>query len=197
MYKRQDEKAVCGRHYFAKLMQVQLHDFFKESVLHDCCLQRRTTPANAISCPRARRTLGGGRVQVESDIKPFKGLLMGLFFMSVGMDMQFKVFLQSWTTVLGSLAALIVGKLGIMMLVGKAFGLSNIAAIRSGLYVAPGGEFAFVVFAEAVEKGLLSATEVAPIVFMVVLSMAITPYLGVRAPFPSFCLLYTSPSPRD
>ena len=38
-------------------------------------------------------------VQVESDIKPFKGLLMGLFFMSVGMDMQFRVFFQNWATI--------------------------------------------------------------------------------------------------
>lgn len=122
-----------------------------------------------------------GRVQVESDIKPFKGLLMGLFFMSVGMDMQFGVFFRNWASVLGSLAALIFGKLGIMMLLGKPSGLTPLSAARSGLYVAPGGEFAFVVFNEAVEKGLLSAGECAPIVFMVVLSMAITPYLGVRS----------------
>jgi Kef-type K+ transport system membrane component KefB len=124
-------------------------------------------------------------MQVESDIKPFKGLLMGLFFMSVGMDMQFAVFISSWATVLGSLVALVLGKLAVMMLIGKYSGLTLLSAIRSGLYIGPGGEFAFVVFAEAVEKGLLSATEIAPIVFMVVLSMAITPYLGVRlAPHP-------------
>jgi Kef-type K+ transport system membrane component KefB len=119
--------------------------------------------------------------QVESDIKPFKGLLMGLFFMSVGMDMQFAVFFRNWATVLASLVALVVGKLAIMMAIGKPAGLSTLSALRSGLYLAPGGEFAFVVFSEAVEKGLLTANEVAPIVFMVVLSMAITPYLGVRA----------------
>lgn len=122
-------------------------------------------------------------MQVESDIKPFKGLLMGLFFMSVGMDMQFAVFFANWPTVLGSLLALVFGKLGIMMLIGKPSGLTPLAAARSGLYIAPGGEFAFVVFAEAVEKGLLTASQVAPIVFMVVLSMAITPYLGVRSPY--------------
>lgn len=119
-------------------------------------------------------------MQVESDIKPFKGLLMGLFFMSVGMDMQFGVFARSWAPILASLCALVLGKLGIMMLLGKPSGVSNLSAIRAGLYVAPGGEFAFVVFSEAVEKGLLTAGQTAPIVFMVVLSMAITPYLAVR-----------------
>jgi Kef-type K+ transport system membrane component KefB len=127
---------------------------------------------------------------VESDIKPFKGLLMGLFFMSVGMDMQFSVFFRNWTTVLGSLAMLIFGKLGIMMLLGKPSSLSIIASARSGLYIAPGGEFAFVVFNEAVAAGLLSAAQVAPIVFMVVLSMAITPYLGVRNVFELFSSLF-------
>jgi Kef-type K+ transport system membrane component KefB len=119
-------------------------------------------------------------VQVESDIKPFKGLLMGLFFMSVGMDMQFSVFFANWISVMASLAALIVGKLAVMMAISRPVGVSTLSAIRSGLYLAPGGEFAFVVFGEAVQKGLLTSTEVAPIVFMVVLSMAITPYLGVR-----------------
>lgn len=120
-------------------------------------------------------------LQVESDIAPYKGLLMGLFFISVGMEISFGVFLQNWPRVLGSLFALLVGKVAIMALVGRPFGLSKLSAARSGLYLAPGGEFAFVVLNEAVSGGLLPAADIPVIFFVVVVSMAVTPYLAVRA----------------
>jgi Kef-type K+ transport system membrane component KefB len=105
---------------------------------------------------------------------------MGLFFISVGMEISFGVFFRNWPLVLGSLLALLVGKVAIMALAGRPFGLSKLSAIRSGLYLAPGGEFAFVVLNEAVSAGLLPAADIPVIFFMVVVSMAMTPYLAVR-----------------
>lgn len=118
---------------------------------------------------------------MESDIAPFKGLLLGLFFISAGMEVSFATFFSNVPLIVGSLVALIAGKTALMFVAGLPFGLSKVSAGRSGLYIAPGGEFAFVVLAEAVQAGLLPAGDMRAIFFMVVLSMAITPYLAVRA----------------
>lgn len=118
--------------------------------------------------------------QVESDIKPFKGLLLGLFFISAGMEISFSSFYHNAPMIIGSLFALIAGKTAMMFAAGIPFGLSKLSAARSGMYIAPGGEFAFVVLGEAARLGLLESTEMRAIFFMVVLSMALTPYLAVR-----------------
>ncbi|KAJ0807240.1 putative regulator of K+ conductance, cation/H+ exchanger, NAD(P)-binding domain superfamily [Helianthus annuus] len=89
-------------------------------------------------------------LQVESDIAPYRGLLLGLFFM---------------TTIL-------------VALVGRLFGVSLISAIRVGLLLAPGGEFAFVAFGEAVNQGIMTS-QMSSLLFLVVgISMAITPWLA-------------------
>ena len=94
-------------------------------------------------------------LQVESDIAPYKGLLLGLFFMTVGMQISVGLFLQQWRTIVAAIVILIGGKLGVMCLAGQMFGLSRMAALRAGLLLASGGEFAFVAFGEAVSKGVL------------------------------------------
>ncbi len=109
-------------------------------------LLSRAPPLLASCCP-----------QVESDIAPYKGLLMGLFFMSVGMEISVQLFIQKWKEVLAAITVLIVGKVAVMGAVGPLFGLSRLAAVRSGLLLAPGGEFAFVAFGEAVSRGVLPA----------------------------------------
>ena len=83
-------------------------------------------------------------MQVESDIAPYKDLLMGLFFMTVGMEISIGLFINSFRTVMGSLLLLITGKVALMTAVGSAFGLSLLQAARAGLLLAAGGEFAFV-----------------------------------------------------
>lgn len=116
---------------------------------------------------------------MESDIKPFKGLLLGLFFISAGMEISFSAFYQNMPMIIGSLFALLAGKTALMFVAGTPFGLSKLSAVRSGMYIAPGGEFAFVVLGEAAQHGLLASNEMRAIFFMVVLSMAVTPYLAV------------------
>lgn len=83
-------------------------------------------------------------MQVESDIAPFKDLLMGLFFMTVGMEISFGLFISKFRLVMGALVLLIVGKVALMVAVGQAFGLSRVQSARAGLLLAAGGEFAFV-----------------------------------------------------
>ncbi|XP_073393167.1 K(+) efflux antiporter 2, chloroplastic isoform X2 [Physcomitrium patens] len=117
-------------------------------------------------------------LQVESDIAPYRGLLLGLFFMTVGMSIDSQLFINRFPTILGSLMLLIGGKTLLVTGVGRFFGLSTVAAARAGLLLAPGGEFAFVAFGEAVNQGIMS-NQLSSLLFLVVgLSMAITPWLA-------------------
>jgi monovalent cation:proton antiporter-2 (CPA2) family protein len=117
-------------------------------------------------------------IQVESDIAPYKGLLMGLFFMTVGMEISMGLLLAKFKVVLAAMVMLICGKVAIMAAVGQAFGLSLVQSLRAGLLLSPGGEFAFVLFGEAVGKGLLGAALVKELYLVVALSMALTPFLA-------------------
>ena len=117
-------------------------------------------------------------IQVESDIAPFKGILMGLFFMTVGMEISMGLFAAKFKSVLAALALLITGKVAIMTAVGQAFGLSMVQAFRAGLLLSPGGEFAFVLYGEAVAKGLFGAALAQEMFLVVALSMALTPFLA-------------------
>ncbi|XP_050385168.1 K(+) efflux antiporter 2, chloroplastic-like [Argentina anserina] len=117
-------------------------------------------------------------LQVESDIAPYRGLLLGLFFMTVGMSIDPKLLVSNFPVVVGSLGLLLVGKTLLLALIGKLSGISIISAIRVGLLLAPGGEFAFVAFGEAVNQGIMSP-QLSSLLFLVVgISMALTPWLG-------------------
>ncbi|KAG5251545.1 K(+) efflux antiporter [Salix suchowensis] len=117
-------------------------------------------------------------LQVESDIAPYRGLLLGLFFMTVGMSIDPKLLVSNFPAIVGSLGLLIGGKIGLVALVGRFFGISIISAIRIGLLLAPGGEFAFVAFGEAVTQGIMSP-QLSSLLFLVVgISMALTPWLA-------------------
>ncbi|XP_073311385.1 K(+) efflux antiporter 2, chloroplastic [Primulina huaijiensis] len=117
-------------------------------------------------------------LQVESDIAPYRGLLLGLFFMTVGMSIDPKLLVSNFPVVIGALGLLIVGKTILVALVGRFFGISVVSAIRVGLLLAPGGEFAFVAFGEAVNQGIMS-TQMSSLLFLVVgISMALTPWLA-------------------
>ncbi|KAK4742006.1 hypothetical protein SAY87_000007 [Trapa incisa] len=117
-------------------------------------------------------------LQVESDIAPYRGLLLGLFFMTVGMSIDPKLLLSNFPAITGTLALLIGGKTILVALVGKLFGISIISAIRTGLLLAPGGEFAFVAFGEAVNQAIMSP-QLSSLLFLVVgISMALTPWLA-------------------
>ncbi|KAI3444579.1 hypothetical protein Pfo_001244 [Paulownia fortunei] len=117
-------------------------------------------------------------LQVESDIAPYRGLLLGLFFMTVGMSIDPKLLVSNFPVITGSLGLLIAGKTILVALVGRLFGISMVSAIRVGLLLAPGGEFAFVAFGEAVNQGIMSS-QLSSLLFLVVgISMALTPWLA-------------------
>ncbi|RKQ69846.1 monovalent cation:proton antiporter-2 (CPA2) family protein [Oceanibaculum indicum] len=121
------------------------------------------------------------RHQIESDIEPFRGLLMGLFFLAVGMSLDLSVVAVEWQLLLAMLAAFTVAK-GIMVYgVARLFGSSNHQALRRTSMFLQGGEFAFVLYAAATSGGVIDARENALFVTVVILSMAMTPLFMLMA----------------
>lgn len=118
------------------------------------------------------------RHELEAQIEPFKGLLLGLFFMSVGMGANLDLLFSAPLTVLGMTLLLIAVKLPLLYLVGSlAGGLNRLSAVRLGVVLAAGGEFAFVVFKMGRDHNLFDARLYDMQVLTITLSMAITPLL--------------------
>lgn len=117
------------------------------------------------------------RHELESQIEPFKGLLLGLFFISVGMGANLGMLLQSPGLLLGLTLLLVAVKLPLLMLVGRIGGLNKGNALRLGVVLAAGGEFAFVVFKLGKDQGLFDTYTYDLLLMTITLSMAVTPLL--------------------
>ncbi|MCQ4269673.1 monovalent cation:proton antiporter-2 (CPA2) family protein [Pseudomonas kuykendallii] len=118
------------------------------------------------------------RHELEAQIEPFKGLLLGLFFISVGMGTNIGLLFSAPVRVLELTLLLIVLKLPLLYFVGRmAGGLGRESALRLGVVLAAGGEFAFVVFKIGRDRGLFEAGLYDLLVLTITLSMALTPLL--------------------
>ncbi|MDP1698715.1 MAG: monovalent cation:proton antiporter-2 (CPA2) family protein [Xanthomonadaceae bacterium] len=117
------------------------------------------------------------RHELESHIEPFKGLLLGLFFIAVGMSIDLDVVTARPVTIAVGVLALLSGKGLIMFALGRASGLDNRAALLLAAMLGMGGEFAFVVFGEAMKAQLIDAPLRDLLVVIVGSSMALTPLL--------------------
>lgn len=119
------------------------------------------------------------RHALETDLEPFKGLLLGLFFIAVGMSVDFGIFLAQPFLVVGLVLAFLAIKIGILYLLSKHF---NIAAGQRTLFaflLSQGGEFAFVVFGAAATAKIFTPHIASLLVVVVALSMVVTPLLLV------------------
>lgn len=121
------------------------------------------------------------RHQIASDVEPFRGLLMGLFFLAVGMSLDLSVVATEWRLLLSMLIAFTVVKGAVVYAVARLFGGSNHQALRRTSMFLQGGEFAFVLYAAAMSGGVIDARENALFVTVVILSMAMTPLLMIAA----------------
>lgn len=119
------------------------------------------------------------RHELEIDIEPFKGLLLGLFFISVGMSVDFGVFGARFIAVMGTVLALLAVKFAVGYGVGFFFGLGRQDRGIFALTLAQGGEFAFVLFGVAGTLGIFTAETTAFLTLVVALSMLATPLLVV------------------
>ena len=120
------------------------------------------------------------RHDLESHIEPFKGLLLGLFFISVGMSMQVHLLLQAPLLVLGLTVAIMLMKGVLLWPLGLTVGgLQRGDALRMTVLLASGSEFAFVVLRTATDGGLIAQDQGSVLVLAITLSMALTPLLVV------------------
>ncbi len=117
------------------------------------------------------------RYQVEDDIKPFRDVLLGLFFVTIGMRLDLGVVLGQWPQVLLVVLALSLGKGAAVWVLSRAFGQTASTALRSALGLAQAGEFGFVLLAQGSDLGLLHAGTVQPVLAGMVLSMLLAPLL--------------------
>jgi glutathione-regulated potassium-efflux system protein KefB len=121
------------------------------------------------------------RHELEADIDPFRSILLGLFFLAVGMLLDVDVIIAQPLLVVGLAAALIAIKVSVIFSLGRFFGLTSSASIIMALLLSQGGEFGFVLFAAA-QNALLIEPEAASLFGAVVtLSMAATPFLMILA----------------
>jgi glutathione-regulated potassium-efflux system protein KefB len=118
------------------------------------------------------------RHQVMAEIQPFRGLLLGLFFMSMGMSFNLSLLLANPLGAILLTAMLIALKVAILLPLSRLFGLSWRPALAVALLLAQSGEFALVLFALAWQKGLLTETMFEQLLLVVLLSMMATPVLA-------------------
>ncbi|HEY3695526.1 monovalent cation:proton antiporter-2 (CPA2) family protein [Phenylobacterium sp.] len=115
------------------------------------------------------------RRELETDIEPFRGLLLGLFFITVGAGLDLGVVLARPGLLLGLVAGLMAVKVAAMTLAGRLFGIAGRDAATAAVALAQGGEFAFVLLGFTLGAGVLDADLVKLLTAVVVMSMAATP----------------------
>jgi glutathione-regulated potassium-efflux system ancillary protein KefC len=115
------------------------------------------------------------RHALETDLEPFKGLLLGLFFIAVGMSVDFAVFLAHPGLILGLVAGFLLVKTLVLWGLSRALGIARGQHLLFALLLSQGGEFAFVVFGAAAAARVFSSEVAAIMVVVVALSMVVTP----------------------
>jgi len=117
------------------------------------------------------------RHELESDVEPFRSILLGLFFLAVGMLLDLSLVIARPLFVVGIAAAVIVIKAGLISLLSRLFKHSWASSIRLGLLLSQAGEFGFVLFAQAASARLIAPEAASLFGAVVTLSMATTPFL--------------------
>jgi glutathione-regulated potassium-efflux system protein KefB len=115
------------------------------------------------------------RHQLEADVEPFRAILLGLFFLSVGMSLDVGVVIARWEVILGGVIAFMAVKAVAIYAVARLFRHSEREAVERAALFAQGGEFAFVLFAAALSVGIFDARVSASMTAIVILSMVLTP----------------------
>lgn len=119
------------------------------------------------------------RHELESDIEPFKGLLLGLFFISVGASIDFNLFMQEPYLILGLVAVLVSIKLIILFILGVVFKMNMSQNFLFSFSLAQGGEFGFVLFSFATQNNVIPAYISGTLILVIALSMMMTPIMMI------------------
>ncbi len=118
------------------------------------------------------------RRAIEATIDPFKGLLLGVFFVSVGMNLDPAQLMASPGAILGLSLALVLIKAGVVVMAGPVLGLSRAVALEAALLLGPGGEFAFVLIGGAMATGLVPEEVGAAALIVTTVTMILIPALA-------------------
>jgi CPA2 family monovalent cation:H+ antiporter-2 len=173
-----------ARPLFALIARTNNEEVFTASALFVALLAAAATGAIGLSL-----TLGaflGGmiiaetayRPVVQSEVKPFRGLLLGFFFISVGMSLDPALLAARWPTVLALVAGLVAAKVLMVGLAARPFGWSVPGATQLGFLLAQGSEFAFVILSLGPVRDGLGAEAAAVLIAAVAISLALTPTLA-------------------
>lgn len=122
------------------------------------------------------------RHQLEADIEPFRGLLMGLFFMAVGMSLNLSIVLENWLLIISTALLFMLIKAVVIYGLGRIFGLDHSVATRTAMLLPQHGEFAFVLFTAAVAANLMDTTYASILTAIATVTMALTPLTVALAP---------------
>lgn len=114
---------------------------------------------------------------LETDIQPFKGLLLGLFFISVGMGINFNLLAAQPLMIISSVILLVLVKSSVLLLLSRIFDLSRFQSLSTAFILAQGSEFAFVLFQYTAQNKVISSFTENYFVLVVALSMLVTPFL--------------------
>jgi len=117
------------------------------------------------------------RHQIETEVRPFRDVLLGLFFVTVGTQLNIAGLAESWPWALLFTVGVVVGKGGLIVLLTRWYQSDWGVAIRTGTVLAQGGEFGFALLALALSAGLVDSQQIQPVLASLVLSMAIAPLL--------------------
>jgi CPA2 family monovalent cation:H+ antiporter-2 len=115
--------------------------------------------------------------QVETDIRPFHDVLLGLFFITIGMKLDWRPVIDEWALVLLLTVLPVMAKFVLVAALARAFGAAPGVALRTGLYLAQAGEFGFVLLTLGADQGLVAPQWISPVLASMVLSMLATPLL--------------------
>lgn len=115
--------------------------------------------------------------QIQADIRPFRDVLMGLFFISVGAQLDVSIILKEWFWIGLLTTGLIIGKGAVIAILTRVVGYDLPVSFRTGLVLGQAGEFGFAVLIVAISNGLLNLQESQPIIAAALLSMLISPIL--------------------
>ncbi|MGE0797738.1 MAG: cation:proton antiporter [Lautropia sp.] len=171
------------RTWFLNVARLRSHEVFTLNVLLATLLFAWLTERAGLSMELGSFVAGmmisetEYRFQVEEDIKPFRDLLLGLFFITIGMKLDVAVVVAAWPAVLALLLLPVLLKFVLVAAIVRFSGASTATAIKTGIWLAQAGEFAFVLLVLAMQSGLLQSAALQPMLAAMLLSILASPLL--------------------
>jgi CPA2 family monovalent cation:H+ antiporter-2 len=118
------------------------------------------------------------RHELEADIEPFRGILLGLFFMAVGLSLQLEVILDNWPVIVIAVPLIMIVKTVVIYGLSRLAGSPHNSALKIGFLLSQGGEFGFVLFTAAAGASVFPITTASLLIAIVTLTMALTPLVA-------------------